>query len=178
MNKKIIFLSFVIIPLGILCSCSEKQGLKEAKVMLNPLAGSSVRGTVTFTKTSGGMKIVADIEGLTPGKHGIHIHENGDCSAPDGSSAGGHFNPREKEHAGHESMNRHEGDLGNITADNNGKAHLDITDNVMTFEGTESILGKSVIVHEKEDDLKSQPSGNSGSRIACGIIEVSDKQSQ
>lgn len=129
-------------------------------------------GTVTFTKTDGGMQVVADITGLTPGQHGFHIHEFGDCSAPDATSAGGHFNPSKNPHAGHDDAKRHEGDLGNIEADSSGKAHLELTDKMMTMSGEMSIIGRGVIVHEKADDLKTQPTGNAGGRVACGVIGV------
>ncbi len=129
-------------------------------------------GTVTFTKTDGGMQVVADITGLTPGQHGFHIHEFGDCSAPDATSAGGHFNPSKNPHAGHDDAKRHEGDLGNIEADSSGKAHLELTDKIMTMSGEMSIIGRGVIVHEKVDDLKTQPTGNAGGRVACGVIGV------
>ena len=111
-------------------------------------------------------KIVADVTGLTPGKHGFHIHQFGDCSSPDGNAAGGHFNPTKAPHAGHDAAQRHVGDLGNLEADASGKAHLELTDNMMTMSGEKSIIGRGVIVHEKEDDLKSQPVGNAGGRLA------------
>ncbi len=133
-------------------------------------AGSKVVGLVTFTKTSDGIKVVADVTGLTPGKHGFHVHEFGDCSAPDASSAGGHFNPEKHQHGDRTATDRHAGDLGNLEADASGKAHLDWTDKVMQLAGKDGIIGKSVIVHEKEDDLKSQPVGNAGGRLACGVV--------
>lgn len=143
----------------------------EATAQLNPTQGNDVTGTVTFTKVDNGIKVVADIEGLTPGKHGFHIHENGDCSAPDASSAGGHFNPEGVNHGGPTDSVRHVGDMGNIEADNDGNAHFEWIDPLMSFEGTHNIIGKAVIVHSGADDLKSQPSGDAGSRLACGVIE-------
>jgi superoxide dismutase, Cu-Zn family len=144
----------------------------KAIAVLHPTKGSNVEGTVTFTKSGDEMKIVADVTGLTPGKHGFHIHEYGDCSSPDGKSAGGHFNPTNNPHAGHDAARRHEGDLGNLEADASGKAHLELTDNMMTMSGEKSIIGRGVIVHEKADDLKSQPVGNAGGRVACGVIGI------
>jgi len=144
----------------------------KAIAVLHPTKGSMVEGTVTFTRSGDEIKIVADVTGLTPGKHGFHIHEFGDCSSPDGISAGGHFNPTNNPHAGHDAAQRHEGDLGNLEADGSGKAHLELTDTMMTMSGQNSIIGRGVIVHEKEDDLKSQPVGNAGGRIACGVIAV------
>lgn len=148
------------------------DGPTKAIASLHPTQGSSVGGTVTFTKSGDEVKIVADVTGLTPGKHGFHIHEYGDCSSPDGSAAGGHFNPTNNPHAGHDIAQRHEGDLGNLEADSSGKAHLELTDTMITMSGDKSIIGRGIIVHEKEDDLKSQPVGNAGGRVACGVISI------
>ena len=144
----------------------------KAVAVLHATKGSNVEGIVTFTKSGDEMKIVADITGLTPGKHGFHIHEFGDCSSPDGKAAGGHFNPTNNPHAGHDVAQRHEGDMGNVEADSSGKAHLELTDSMMTMSGEKSIIGHGVIVHEKADDLKSQPTGDAGGRVACGVIGV------
>jgi len=151
---------------------SEMPEINKAICVLYPASGSTVSGTVTFSRTDKGMVVVADITGLTPGKHGFHIHEFGDCSATDATSAGGHFNPAMMKHGGPSDMERHEGDLGNLTADDKGVAHLEITDKILTFDGKNSIIGRGVIVHAKEDDLVSQPVGNAGARIACGTIAV------
>ncbi len=144
----------------------------KAVAVLHPTKNSKVEGTVTFTKSRDGVKIVANLTGLTPGKHGFHIHEYGDCSSPDGKSAGGHFNPAKAPHAGHDMTPRHVGDLGNIEADSAGKAHLKLTDKLMTMSGENSIIGRGVIVHEKADDLKTQPTGDAGGRVACGVIGI------
>jgi superoxide dismutase, Cu-Zn family len=146
--------------------------INKAICVLYPASGSTVSGTVTFTKTDKGIVVVADITGLTPGKHGFHIHEFGDCSATDATSAGGHFNPAMMKHGGPSDMERHEGDLGNLTADDKSVAHLEITDKMLTFDGKNSIIGRGVIVHAKEDDLVSQPVGNAGARVACGTIAI------
>jgi Cu-Zn family superoxide dismutase len=144
----------------------------KAIAVLHPTKGSNVEGTVTFTKSGDEIKIVADVTGLTPGKHGFHIHEFGDCSSPDGKAAGGHFNPSNNPHAGHDAAQRHEGDMGNLDADSSGKAHLELTDKMMMMSGEKSIIGRGVIVHEKADDLKSQPTGDAGGRLACGVIGI------
>jgi len=144
----------------------------KATAVLHPTKGSNVEGVVTFIKTGDEVKVVADITGLTPGKHGFHIHEFGDCSSPDGKAAGGHFNPTNNPHAGHDAEKRHVGDLGNIEADIEGKAHLELTDKMMTMSGENSIIGRGVIVHEKADDLKTQPTGDAGGRVACGVIGI------
>jgi Cu-Zn family superoxide dismutase len=142
-----------------------------AVAVLQPTKGSKAAGTVTFTKTDKGVRVQADISGLTPGKHGFHIHEFGDASSPDGMSAGGHFNPHKMEHGSPESPKRHVGDLGNIEADSEGHATLDIVDPALGFSGATSILGRGVVVHEKPDDF-GQPTGNAGGRVAVGTIGV------
>jgi superoxide dismutase, Cu-Zn family len=137
---------------------------------------SKVQGTVLFEKADKGIKITADISGLAPGKHGFHIHEFGDCSSADYTSAGPHFMlPGEMHGAPGDNMS-HNGDMGNLMADTSGKAHLEWIDPNISFSGPNSILGRSVIVHKKEDDLKTQPTGNSGARIACGTIGIAKSQ--
>ncbi len=145
---------------------------EKAIAVLSPTANSKVMGTVTFTQTSDGVKVVADLAGLTPGKHGFHIHEFGDCSSPDGTSAGGHFNPGKHQHGAPDASDRHAGDLGNIEADASGKARLELTDKTMKLSGPDSIVGHAVIIHEKTDDLKTQPTGDAGGRLACGVIGI------
>jgi superoxide dismutase, Cu-Zn family len=144
----------------------------KAVAVLQPTKGNSVRGTVTYEAVENGVRVVADVSGLTPGKHGFHIHEFGDCSADDGSSAGGHFNPGGEKHGAPTAEMRHAGDMGNIEADKDGHAKLDYVDRTMSLSGDHSILGHAVIVHEKEDDLKTQPTGNAGARVACGVIGI------
>jgi len=151
----------------------EANEITKAICVLHPTEGNKVTGLVTFTKEGDNIKVVADIQNLKPGSHGFHIHQYGDCSAPDASSAGDHFNPAGLEHGARTDSVRHTGDFGNIEADENGNAHVEFTDSFISFTGENSIIGKAVIVHEKADDLKSQPSGNAGSRLACGVIGVS-----
>jgi Cu-Zn family superoxide dismutase len=147
--------------------------VKKAIAVLFPAPNGKVKGIVTFTATSDGkLKVVADVEGLTPGKHGFHIHEYGDCSSNDFNSAGPHYSTGKEPHGAPTSDNRHTGDMGNITAESNGKAHMEWTDTHMKLTGANSIVGRAVVVHGGEDDLKSQPAGNSGPRVACGVIGV------
>lgn len=148
--------------------------VKKAVCVLHPTEGNDVHGLVTFTRSGSEIKIVADVEGLTPGKHGFHIHQWGDCSAPDGTSAGGHFNPENTEHGGPADAVRHVGDLGNITAGEDGTAHLEMTDSMIAFSGKHSIIGRGIIVHAGEDDLTSQPTGAAGARVACGVIGIAE----
>jgi Cu-Zn family superoxide dismutase len=161
-----------LFALGLGVCLANAQEPTKAIAVLHPTAGNNVTGSVTFTQSGETVKVVADITGLTPGKHGFHIHEFGDCSSSDGSSAGGHFNPTHKQHGAPDASDRHAGDLGNIEADASGKAHLEWTDKVMKLSGADSIVGHAVIVHEKTDDLKTQPTGNAGGRLACGVIGV------
>jgi len=144
----------------------------KAVCVLVATQGNSVTGTVQFTLTDKGVKVIGDIQGLSKGKHGFHIHECGDCSAVDGTSAGGHFNPDTKQHGSPDAQMRHAGDLGNLEADETGKAHIEYIDPTIMLEGDASIIGRAIIVHKNEDDLKTQPTGNAGPRIACGVIGI------
>jgi Cu-Zn family superoxide dismutase len=150
--------------------------VSEAVAVMHPTEGNEVSGTVHFTKTENGIRVVADINGLTPGEHGFHIHSLGDCSAADASSAEGHFNPGNKPHGAPTDTERHAGDLGNLNADDNGNAHYDWEDDILSFSGAYSIIGRSVIIHSGQDDLQSQPTGNSGARVACGVIGIAGEQ--
>ncbi|MGB8337575.1 MAG: superoxide dismutase family protein [Burkholderiales bacterium] len=138
---------------------------------LVPLQGSKVNGTIRFTQKGDKVNVAGEIFDLTPGLHGIHIHEAGDCSAPDGTSAKGHFNPANKAHGAHMGE-RHGGDLGNLTANAAGMANLnlDVDGIALNSSSANGIVNRAVIVHADPDDLKTQPAGNSGKRIACGII--------
>ena len=144
---------------------------KKAMAILAPTTGNNAAGSVYFSQQTDGILIKAEITGLTPGPHGFHIHEKGDCSSGDGKSAGGHYNPNSVDHGGPDATIRHVGDLGNIIADANGKANYERLDTVVSFGGTNNIIGKGVIVHAGADDLTSQPTGAAGARVACGVIE-------
>ncbi len=148
------------------------ESVVEATAVLHPTAGSEARCTVVFTTTDSGIRITGHFEGLSPGEHGFHIHEWGDCTAHDGTSAGGHFNPTGMPHGAPDDVERHVGDLGNLTADEQGSAQYDRTDTVVAFEGERSIVGRGVIVHGGADDFVTQPTGAAGSRVACGVIGV------
>src|ERR1017187_4607437 len=114
---------------------AQAESVTKAVAALSPTKGSNVSGTVTFTKVDGGVKIVADVTGLTPGLHGFHIHEFGDCSAPDAMSAGGHFNPHHMQHGAPDASIRHAGDFGNLEADESGKAHYERVDTMISMAG-------------------------------------------
>ncbi len=144
----------------------------KAVASLVPTKDSNVTGSVSLTKVTGGVRVAGRVAGLTPGLHGFHIHEYGDCTSPDGSAAGSHFNPSGAPHAGPGAGMRHAGDLGNVEANAEGVASIDYVDALASLEGEASILGRGVIVHVGPDDFKTQPTGNAGGRLACGVIGV------
>ncbi len=131
----------------------------------------SPRGVVTFTRTDEGVRIEADVRGLEPGMHGFHLHEFGDCTAEDFTSAGGHFNPTGAPHGAPDDEEHHAGDFGNIMVGEDGTGHAELVSEMIGLgEGPASILGRAVIVHMGHDDLESQPTGASGGRAACGVV--------
>ena len=149
-----------------------------AVAVVDGLGDHKVKGKVTFTQKADGVEIVGEFTGLQPGEHGFHVHEFGDCSMADGKCAGGHFNPNGGKHSSPSDPGRHAGDFGNIKADNTGKATYKMLDSMISLSGPTSIIGRSVIVHAKADDLKTQPSGDSGDRIGCGVIGIADPKMQ
>lgn len=131
-------------------------------------------GTVTFEKVQEGVKVHAEISGLEEGKHGFHIHQYGDCTAKDLTSAGGHYNPHGKEHGAPTDPVRHVGDMGNLAVSAEGNATLDYVDQFIELNGPNSIIGRGIIIHGGADDFTSQPSGAAGPRVACGVIGVAN----
>ena len=142
-----------------------------ASAVLLPTQGNIVEGTVRFVEDDGGIRVIAEVSGLTPGWHGFHVDENGDCSAPDASSAGGHFNPHGTEHGKVGGDAHHAGDLPSLEADNDGNATLNVVLDGITLTGEHSIIGRSLIVHADPDDYTTQPTGNAGPRVACAVIQ-------
>lgn len=164
-------------PGGEAPSAEAAQASGEARkidVQLQPKSGSSLSGNATLTETAEGVKVELTIEHASPGEHGAHVHEKGDCSAADGSSAGGHFNPSSQPHALPTTDPRHLGDLGNIEvgADGTGKIEIVAPGANLKDGDPNSFVGKAIIVHEKKDD-GGQPTGNAGGRIGCGEIKSS-----
>ena len=141
--------------------------------VIYPTQGNDVRGVVRFTPTDHGVKVVADVTGLEPNsEHGFHIHEYGDATAPDGTSAGGHYNPEGHDHALPGQSPRHAGDLGNLKADASGRAHLEVVVTNISLAGPSNpIIGRGLIVHAEPDD-GGQPTGNAGARVGIGVIGI------
>ena len=144
-----------------------------AVAKLEPTKGNNVSGTVTFTQKGDKVLVSARLSGLNPGQeHGFHIHEKGDCSSGDGMSTGGHFNPFGKPHGHFGQGERHAGDFPALRADAGGNANLEkLMDTITVTDGPASVVGRGLIVHRDADDYKTQPTGNAGPRIACGVIE-------
>jgi len=143
-----------------------------AVAQMKPTAGNTVSGTVRFEQVGSKVMVTAAITGLKPNaEHGFHVHEKGDCSAPDAMSAGGHFNPGGKPHGKYDKPERHGGDMPNVRADAAGAARVMWeTDLLSVSSGPASVVGRSVVIHRDPDDYASQPAGNSGPRLACGVI--------
>lgn len=143
-----------------------------ATAALQPTKGSKAFGEATFEQAGDKVHVTVFAQGLVPGRqHGFHIHEAGDCSSGDGMSAKGHFNPQAKQHG--QPGSGHAGDLPMLQADKAGKAKLDATiDGISIGQGAGNIVGRGLIIHADPDDFKTQPTGNSGARIACGVIKA------
>ena len=151
--------------------CANSYAATKVTAELQPKSGSSVKGKVTFENVKDGTLVKADVSGLEPSStHGFHVHEHGNCTAANADSAGDHYNPKNKVHGGATGEHRHKGDLENLLADANGVAKYERTFAKGTLP-VASLRGRSVVVHEKPDDLNSQPSGDSGARISCGVIK-------
>jgi Cu-Zn family superoxide dismutase len=143
----------------------------KAVSVVHQIGDSGVSGVVEFRDSGNGVNVTAEISGLEPGMHGFHIHTYGDCTASDGTSAGGHFNPTDNEHSSPDAEDRHMGDMGNITANEDGIATIDYVDETISMD---QIIGRGIILHAGEDDLTSQPSGAAGARIGCGVIGIQE----
>jgi Cu-Zn family superoxide dismutase len=152
---------------------SNSNDVKSLNLVFESKSSSSVTGTATFTEKNSKVTFVARLSGLTPGIHAIHIHEKSDCTAADGSSAGGHWNPTFKKHGKWGVGEYHRGDIGNFIADEKGNGTITLTTDQWAIGGedvTKNIIGKGLIVHQGADDFISQPAGNAGARVACSAI--------
>ncbi len=145
----------------------------DAVAQIAPTQGNSVSGSLALAGSPQGVRITGSLQGLGPdAEFGFHVHEKGDCTAPDASSAGGHFNPTQAEHGNPTGPAHHAGDMLNIRSDAQGTAQIDVTASGISLHGDPSTdaMGKAIVVHESPDDYTTQPSGNSGKRVACGVI--------
>lgn len=151
-----------------------KKEVKKMQVELEPKSDSNVKGNAVFTEEDGVVTMVAVLSGLTEGEHAIHLHEKADCSAADGTSSGGHWNPTNQPHGKWGSPEGyHKGDIGNFTADANGNGTITITTDEWCIgcgDTNKDIVGKAIIVHDGVDDFTTQPTGDAGGRISCGGI--------
>ena len=178
-NKSIVALALLVgVCLALAgCDSDDDESLPmEAIAEIGPTmaSGSNVTGRAAFTQDGDDIMLTIDIQDATPGLHAVHIHETGDCSAPDGTSAGGHWNPTGKAHGKWGEEPFHLGDLGNIPVGNDGTGSLELTTDLWDL-GTGSdldVVDKAIIVHAGADDFVSQPSGAAGARIGCGVIEL------
>lgn len=166
-----------------LVGCSSSKSASSAAVppasaapqltaMIEGRSGSALTGTATFTQSSGAVHVVVDVNNAPEGVHAVHLHEKGDCSAPDASSAGGHFNPTHMSHGSPDSPNHHAGDFGNMRVGADGHGHLELDSTILTIApGEMSVSGHAVVVHANADDMTTQPTGNAGGRIGCGVVK-------
>jgi|TARA_R100000501_G_C2606754_1_gene102321 Cu-Zn family superoxide dismutase len=157
-------------------SMEKEEETKEITVSLEPKSGSDLGGEVTFTQKDGEVTMEATITGLAEGQHAIHIHQKADCSAEDGTSAGGHWNPTNEKHGKWGAAEGyHKGDIGNFEVDANGEGTVSMTTDEWCIgcdDENKNIVGKAIIVHDGVDDYTSQPSGAAGTRVGCGVIKM------
>ena len=166
--RKLWFLVLTVLISGACAHAKRPMGM----ATLAPTSGQTAGGTVHFNDVGdGNVEVVVDLTGVPPGVHGFHVHEKGDCGN-NAQNAGGHFNPTGMVHGAPDAVSHHAGDFGNVNADANGEVHTRFTTHSISLtEGfSSSAIGHAVVLHEKADDLISQPSGNAGGRIACGVV--------
>jgi superoxide dismutase, Cu-Zn family len=171
---RVVYAAIAAAALLAACETTPPQQDLRATAQLQPTKGNKAFGEATFEQVGDRVRVVVFAQGLRPNQaHGFHIHEVGECSAPDAMSAGGHFDPHKQPHGHPKSPQRHAGDLPNLQAAKNGRARLEVDMDIITLRpGPANIIGRSVVVHAEPDDYKSQPAGNSGARIACGVIRA------
>ena len=167
-------LALIAITSLVLFSCRSASG-PMAAASINPSEGNTAKGTVHFQEQRDGrVEVVVDITGVPPGVHGFHVHEKGDCGM-NGQNAGGHFNPMSLVHGAPDAQSHHAGDFGNVTADASGNVRTSFTTRSVTVAaGPMTAVGHAIILHANPDDLTTQPSGNAGARIACGVVTLQE----
>ena len=168
--KQLILPSIILIALA---GCATTAAGPKAVANLASTSGSTATGIVRFTELAdGSVEVHATLTGVPPGVHGFHVHDKGDCG-DNGNAAGGHFNPASTAHGAPNADPHHAGDFGNVTADASGKVETRFTTRSVTVSaGTSSAVGHAVILHANPDDLQTQPTGNAGARIACGVVTL------
>lgn len=160
----------------------ENARVAVAQILAPSDTTTGVTGTVTFVELTDGVHIAYDLRGLSAGEHGLHVHQNGSCGRGPrgmaGGAAGEHFDPGSHPHGAPDAdmARRHAGDLGNVRAGSDGRAHGDMHDRVLSFEGMTALVGHTLIVHGRQDDLTSQPSGNADGRVGCGVIQMAERR--
>lgn len=167
--KKLVLVSVSILMLAACATMNRPT----ATATLAPTSGQTASGTVRLVQMAdGAVQVTVNLTGVPPGVHGFHIHEKGDCG-DNGNAAGGHFNPAATAHGAPNADPHHAGDFGNVTADDNGNVTTRFTTRSVTVEaGDNSAVGRAVILHANPDDLTTQPTGNAGGRIACGVVQM------
>lgn len=155
-------------------SMQQSTEFTKAVAQIHAKDDGKVLGSVTFEQTDEGVNVNARLSGLEQGKHGFHIHQYGDCTAADLTSAGGHFDPYSMQHSAPTDSLRHMGDMGNLPVGADGNGTLEYLDTVIELNGANSIIGRAIIIHSGADDLSSQPSGAAGERVACGVIGIAN----
>lgn len=167
MKKFTLALSLVLIG-----ACASMSKGPSAAATLSPTSGSSAHGTVNLTQLSdGSVDVVVNLASVPPGVHGFHIHDKGDCG-DNGNAAGGHYNPMNVAHGSPSADPHHAGDWGNVTADGDGNVNTRFNTRSITLDGTTTAVGHAIILHANPDDLQTQPTGNAGARIACGVVTL------
>jgi Cu-Zn family superoxide dismutase len=168
--KKFASLAFLLV---LAAACASMSSGPSATATLAPTSGSTAAGTVQLTEMEdGSVQVKVDLTGVPAGVHGFHIHEKGDCG-DNGNAAGGHFNPSGTPHGAPNATPHHAGDFGNVTANAAGEVHTSFnTRSVTVTAGPSSAVGHAVILHANPDDLVTQPTGNAGGRIACGVVQL------
>lgn len=162
----------IVVSILFLAACAT-MNRPTATATLAPTSGQTAQGTVRFVQQpDGAVEVSVHLTGVPPGVHGFHIHEKGDCG-DNGNAAGSHFNPAGTAHGSPNADPHHAGDFGNVTSDDAGVVRTTFTTRSITLtEGPSSAVGRAVILHANPDDLKTQPTGNAGGRIACGVVQM------
>ncbi len=166
----------LVVPIALLflVACGHSRG-PMANATIDSTSGSTAKGTVHFQDAGeNGVEVVVDLTGVPPGVHGFHVHEKGDCGN-NAQNAGGHFNPNGMVHGAPDAVSHHAGDFGNVTADDKGEVHTRFTTHSISINtGTNAVVGHAVVLHGNPDDLVSQPAGNAGPRIGCGVVGLAN----